>query len=177
MRGRTSAWGWERSRDHWWRWGNVGFTWRILHKINFSGSRALLWGGGGEPGWSQTRAYLKLILHLHATFSLIHCHSGSQKPSSAFFQASCAPPLPPFGPHQPDELNITATWKFMSWKSTDGWSGVRSLTLYLAWRELHGEVIPPRQDFCAHGLRPLPPPTASSSALCLKPLSKCRREA
>lgn len=118
MRGRTSARGWERRRDDWSRsatslpprgtcvqlYPSAGFTWRVLHKIK-SLKVAV---GVGKLGWSQTRAYLKLILHLHATFSLIYCHSGSQKPSSAFIQASCSP-TPSIWAPSVDELNITAT--------------------------------------------------------------------
>lgn len=63
--------------------------------------------GVGNLGSSQVRAYLKLMLHLHATLSLIHCHSGLQRPFSAFAQAACSLPL--FGPHHFDELNIAAT--------------------------------------------------------------------
>lgn len=47
-------------------------------------------GVGGDAGSNQLRAYLKLMLHLHATPSLFHCHSGSQRSFSAFARASCS---------------------------------------------------------------------------------------
>lgn len=82
--------------------------------------------GVGNFGSSQVWAYLKLMLHLHATPSLIHCHSGSQRPFSAFAQASCSHSASLWA-QSFDELNIAATWKFISWKSADVWSWVRSV--------------------------------------------------
>lgn len=63
--------------------------------------------GVGNLGSSQVWAYLKLMLHLHATLSLIHCHSGSQRPFSAFAQASCSL-APSFRASSFDELNNAA---------------------------------------------------------------------
>ena len=77
----------------------------------------LLWEWGNF-GSSQVRAYLKLMLHLHATPSLIHHHSGSRRPSSVFCPSSQTLPL--VEPHHFDELNIEAKKvKFISWKSAD----------------------------------------------------------
>lgn len=64
--------------------------------------------GVGKLGSRQIWAYLKLMLHLHATLSLIRCHSGLQKPFSAFIQASCSPTPSLWAPSF-DELNIAAT--------------------------------------------------------------------
>lgn len=103
-------------------------------------ARSSLWKLLWESlGWSKTRAYLKLI-HLNTTLFLIYCHSGSRKPFSAFIQVSSSLSPSIWAPSV-EELNITATRKFISWKSTDVWSRVRSVILYLAEEKCSDVIV------------------------------------
>ena len=109
---------------------SAGFSRRAVCQIkSFPALWKLLWEWGNF-GSCQVWAYLKLMLHLHATLSLPHPLPFwlaeaflSSYPGLAF------PRSLSFGAPSFDELNIAATLKFMSWKSADVWSRVRSVIL------------------------------------------------